>query len=66
MLLYVKDKKVSFKIYRDSYVKSNGVRWKYVHELLCRFAGCPHKIYRDLYTKLVRNCLQNLPEITCS
>ena len=25
-LLYVKDKKVSFKIYRDSYVKSNGVR----------------------------------------
>ena len=65
-LLYVKDKEVSFKIYRDFYVRFNGIYWKYVHELTCRFAGYPHKIYGDLYIKLVRNCLQNLPEITCS
>ena len=64
--MHVKDKEVSFKIYRDSYVRFNGICWKYVHELSNRFAGCPHKIYKDLYTELVRNWLQNLTEITCS
>ena len=31
-----------------------------------RFEGYPHKIYKDLYVKLVKNCTQNLLEITCS
>ena len=37
-----------------------------MHEISCRFVRCPHKIYRDFYTELLRNCLQNLPEIACS
>ena len=66
MLLFSKDKGVSSKIYGDFYVRFNGISWKYVHELTRIFEGYPNKIYGDLYKKLVRNCLQNLLEITCS
>ena len=65
-LLYVKDKEVSFKIYRDFYVRFTGICRQYVNEVTCRFAGCSKKIYKDFYTKLVNICLKNLSEIACT